>query len=182
MKHTTIILLALLVAACASVQTTYDYDKSADFKKGMTYAWDKHVQDLAIDQLNKDRIINAVEKEMSLRGYTKSDNPDFLVDFHVKLQQEESATATTMGPGGYGRWGYGWGGGFSTTTVDVNKYLDGTLFINLIDKASEKIIWQGRGEKTLDDNLTPEKRDAQINSGVAAIFKNFPIAAPAAKK
>ncbi|MGC3943337.1 MAG: DUF4136 domain-containing protein [Chryseolinea sp.] len=181
MKHSVFVLL-LMVAACASVTTSYDYDKSADFKKGMTYNWDKHVQDLAIDQLNKTRIINAVEKEMAARGYTKSDNPDFLVDLHVKLQQEESATATTTGPGGYGRWGYGWGGGFSTTTVDVNKYVDGTLFINVIDKATEKIIWQGRGEKTVDDKLSPEKRDEQINAAVASIFKQYPIAAPSTKK
>ncbi|HTF18450.1 MAG TPA: DUF4136 domain-containing protein, partial [Chryseolinea sp.] len=139
------------------------------------------VQDLTIDQLNKTRIVNAVDNEMTARGYTKSDNPDFLVDLHVKLEQEESATATTTGAGGYGRWGYGWGGGFSTTTVDVNKYTNGTLFVNVIDKASEKIIWQGRGEKTINDKLTPEKRDAQINAGVASIFKNYPIPVAAKK-
>ena len=181
MKQVAIAFL-LVATACASVSTSYDYDKSADFKKGMTYNWDKHTQDLAIDQLNKTRIINAVEKEMAARGYTKSDSPDFLVDLHLKLQQEESATATTTGPGAYGRWGYGWGGGFSTTTIDVNKYVDGTLFINVIDKATEKIIWQGRGEKTIDDKLTPEKRDAQINAAVASIFKQYPIQAPSAKK
>lgn len=181
MKNTAIFLLVVLVSACASVTTSYDYDKTADFKKGMTYAWDKHVGELAMDQLNKDRIINAVEREMSARGYTKSDNSDFLVDFHVKLQQEQSTTATTTGPVGYGRWGYGWGGGFSTTTIDVNKYVNGTLFINLIDKASEKLVWQGRGEKTLDDKQTPEKRDAMINDAVAAIFKKFPIQPPSKK-
>lgn len=174
-------ILVLLVTACASVSTSYDLDKTADFKKGLTYKWDNHVQELAIDQLNKDRIISAIENEMALRGYTKSDNADFLVDFHVKLEQEQSATATTMGPGGYGRWGYGWGGGFSTTTIDVNKYTNGTLFINLIDNASEKIVWQGRGEKTLDEKMTPEKRDAQINSAVAAIFKNYPVQSPTKK-
>lgn len=181
MKNATVLTFVLLVSACASVTTSYDYDKTADFKKGMTYAWDKHVQEVAIDQLNKDRIIAAIEKEMAARGYSKSENADFLVDFHVKLEQEQSATATTMGPGGYGRWGYGWGGGFSTTTIDVNKYLNGTLFINVIDKASEKIVWQGRGEKTLDNKLSPEKKDAQVNDAVAAIFKQYPIPAPAGK-
>lgn len=177
-----ILVLFVLITACASVTTSYDFDKTADFKKGMTYNWDKHVQELAINQLNKDRITNAVDTEMAARGYTKSDNPDFLVDLHVKLEQEESATATTTGAGGYGRWGYGWGGGFSTTTVDVNKFVNGTLFINVIDKASEKIVWQGRGEKTIDDKLTPEKRDAQINAAVAAIFKKYPIPPLSAKK
>lgn len=90
-------LLLVLVSACASVTTSYDHDKSADFKKGMTYTWDKHVQAIAIDQLNKDRIISAIEKEMTARGYSKSDNADFLVDFHVKLEQDQSATATTTG-------------------------------------------------------------------------------------
>jgi hypothetical protein len=141
----------------------------------MTYAIDDHVNQLQLNQLNKDRIISAIEKEMGARGYTKSGNPDFLVDFHVKLEEQESATATTTGAGGYGVWRYGYGGGFSTTNIDINKYVTGTLFVNVIDKASEKIVWQGRGEKTVDDKLTPEKRDAQINDAVASIFKKYPI-------
>jgi hypothetical protein len=170
-----LLLLFLCFAACASVTTSYDFDKTADFEKNMTYGWDKHVQHLVIDQLTKKSIISAVDNEMGVRDYAKSEGPDFLVDVHVKPEQEGSETATTDGAGTYGRWGYGWGGGFSTTAVDFNSYANGTLFINIIDRASEKIVWQGRGEKTLDDKLSAEKRDAQIKEAVAAIFKTYPI-------
>ena len=170
-----ILLLFLFAAACASVTTSYDFDKTANFEKNMTYGWDKHVQGLAIDQLTKKNIISAVDKEMSVRDYSKSDGPDFLIDLHVKLEQEQSATAAADGAGSYGSWGYGLGEGFSTTAVDINKYAKGTLFINIIDRASEKIVWQGRGEGALDENVAPEKRGAQINKAVTAIFKTYPI-------
>jgi hypothetical protein len=28
-------------------------------------------------------------------------------------------------------------------TIDYNNYIEGTLFINVVDKAEEKIVWQG---------------------------------------
>lgn len=172
--------LVVMMVACASVSTTYDYDKTADFSKYKTYGWAPHVSELKVNQLDKDRVTAAIDREMKSRGYTESSsNPDLLIDLHTKVQQEESATATTMGPGmGYGGWGYGFGGGFSTTTVDIDKYNEGTLFINVIDNAQQKIIWQGRGTKTLSENIAPDKKEANINNAVAAIYEKYPVHAP----
>lgn len=44
----------------------------------------------------------------------------------------------------------------------------------MIDKSSEKMVWQGRGTKTLADNPSPEKKDQNITYGVQQIFKNYP--------
>jgi hypothetical protein len=91
------------------------------------------------------------------------------VDLEVKLQQQETATVTRTG----GYYGYGWGPG-GTANVNVNKYVDGTLFINVIDLAKKSVIWQGRGTKTLNENVGPEKREANIKSAVAAIYQKYP--------
>jgi len=90
---------------------------------------------MPIDQLNRDRLIQATEKELAAKGFTKSDNPDVIVDLHLKAEQVQTATATSTG---YGPWGYRYGGGFSTTQVSYDQYTEGTLFITLVDKASER--------------------------------------------
>ena len=91
-------------------------DSQADFAKYKTYTFSEDALKLPVEQLNRDRIIKAVETEMAAKGFTKSEsNPDMLVDLNVKTVQRTEATATNTG-GMYGRGSrYGYGGGYSTT-------------------------------------------------------------------
>lgn len=173
MKYLIAVLSVFVLAGCASVTTSYDYDKTADFTKYKTYAFTEHTKEMPeVQQLNRDRVLAAIETEMSKRGFTKSDTPDALIDAFVKTEEEMTATATT--PTAYGRWGYGYGWGGGTTYIDYNTYTKGTLFINLIDKETEKIVWQGRGTKTLNENVSPERKETNINNAVAAIYERYP--------
>ena len=176
MKHLFTVMSILLLAGCSSVTTSFDYDKSADFTKYKTYAFTEHATKMpGIQELDRDRILAAIDTEMAKRGFTKSDEPDALVDAFVKTEEELSATATT--PGSYGRWGYGYGWGSNTTHIDYNKYIKGTLFVGVIDKGTDKIVWQGRGSKTLNEKVSPARKEANINSAVAAIFLKYPKSA-----
>ena len=179
MKKFLIVPILLAFVACSTVKVAYDYDKQADFSKYKTYAFSEESMKIPINQLNRDRLISATEAEMAAKGFTKSDNPDVILDLRVKGEEVQTATATTTGGYGYGygRWGYG--GGFSTTQVNYDNYVEGTLFITLVDKASEKIVWQGTGKKTLNENSSPQKREENINYAVKQIFTNYP---PGAKK
>lgn len=176
MKKLSILALSLLFAACSSLKVTYDYDKQTDFSTYKTYAYSEDALKLPVGDLNRDRVIAAVDRELAAKGFTKSDTPDVLIDMHVRAEQKTEAVANTTGPGyGYGGpWRYGYGGGFSTTTIDYNQYIEGTLFINMVDKASEKIVWQGRGTKTVDEDASPQKRETNINNGVKMIFMKYP--------
>jgi hypothetical protein len=112
---------------------------------------------------------------MSLKGFTKSDNPDILLDLHVKTKEQMQATATTTGPGyGYGYGRYGYGGGFSTTQISYDEYTIGTLIITLVDNSSQKIVWQGTGSKTLAENASTAKKESNIQYAVQQIFSNYP--------
>ena len=62
----------------------------------------------------------------------------------------------------------------STTHVSYNDYTVGTLFINMIDAEKEQLIWQGRGEKTVSEGSSPEKREKNINNATAKIFSKYP--------
>jgi hypothetical protein len=180
MKKLLLIPVLFAFVACSTVKVAYDYDKQADFTKYKTYVLSEETMKMAgVNQLNRDRIINAVEAAMAAKGFTKAQNADVILDIRIKGEEIQTATATNSGGYGYGygRWGYG--GGFSTTTVNYDKYVEGTLFVTLIDKATEKIAWQGTGTKTVEENASTEKREQNIDYAVKQIFTNYP---PGVKK
>jgi hypothetical protein len=171
MKNVMLLFILSALASCSSVQVNTDYDKKADFANYKTYAFTEESLKMPIGQLNQDRMITAVETELAAKGFTKSDTPDMLVDLLLKTQQHTEATATNMG-GRYGR--YGWAGGMSTTSIDYTTYTDGTLIITFIDKSNEKIFWQGRGTKTLEENTNASKKEQNINYAVKTIIAKYP--------
>lgn len=178
MKRLLIIPVLFAFVACSTVKVAYDYDKQADFSKYKTYVISEETMKMAgVNQLNRDRIIAAVETQMAAEGFTKADKADVILDVRIKGEEIQTATATNTGGYGYGygRWGYG--GGMSTTYVNYDSYVEGTMFITLIDKATEKIVWQGTGTKTVDENASAKKREENINYAVTQIFSNYPPAA-----
>jgi len=176
MKKLVLLVLVAALSACSTLKVSYDYDSQADFAKYKTYAFTEEALKLPIEQLNRDRVLKAVETELTAKGFSKSDTPDVLVDLHVKAEKKTEATATTSGTGIYGgRYGrYGYGGGFSTTQINYNDYIEGTLFIDVVDKTTEKIAWQGRATKTIAEGASPEKRESNINSAIKQIFMKYP--------
>lgn len=163
--------VAMLFSSCSSMSFGYDYDRNSDFASYKTYQISEDSYELPVDELNLDRIIRAVEAEMQTEGFTKSDNPDVYIDLQVKAHEEIQANATSSGVYG-GRYYYG--GGFTTTDITYTKYVVGTLFVNMVDAKTEKIVWQGRATKTIDENVSPEKREANINYAVRGIFTKYP--------
>ena len=91
------------LASCSSIQVSYDYDKSTDFSKFKTYEYTGDAMKLPIHELDRNRISAAIDKQMTAKGFTKSDNPDVLLDLQVKLEQRTEATATNNGGMYYGR-------------------------------------------------------------------------------
>lgn len=177
MKKLLLILTLFAFVACSTVRIGYDYDKSADFTKFRTYAFSEETMKMPMNQLNRDRLIAAVENQLMLKGLTKSDKADVIIDLRVKGVEVQTANATTTGAYNgyrhrYGRWGYGTG--FSTTQIDYDKYIEGTLFVTMVDKQADKIVWQGTGTKIIDEHATPEKREQNINKAVTQIFVNYP--------
>jgi hypothetical protein len=174
MKHLLFFACVLFIAAsCSSVRVSSDFDKTAGFASYKTYAFTPEAQSIPLDDINRNRILSAIETELAAKGFTKSDKPDVLIDVNIKAEKQMSATATNTGGYGYG-YRYGWGGGFSTTTIDYDTYVDGTLFIDMIDVSKKQLVWQGRGTKTIDPDANQQKREQNINYAVKQIFMKYP--------
>jgi len=154
-------LILVLASACATIKVSSDFDKAASFSGYKTYAFTTEALNLNIEELNRKRIITATENELAAKGFTKSDNPDVLVDLKITGEKKH----------GY-RWGGGYGGG--TTYVNYDSYVEGTMFIEMIDAAKKEIVWQGRGVGTIDPNASAKKREENINYAVKQIFTQYP--------
>jgi hypothetical protein len=176
MKRVLILATILIVAAsCSTIKVTSDFDRSAGFASYTTYAFTPEAMNLPLDDINKNRVLRAIESELALKGFTKtSATPDVLIDVNIKAEQKTTATASNTG-GYYGRgYRFGYGGGFTTTTINYDTYTDGTMFIDMIDAKKQQLVWQGRGTKTLDPDASQQKREENINYAVKEIFKKYP--------
>jgi hypothetical protein len=171
MKKLLFLVPLFLVASCSTIKVSSDYDSTVDFSKFKAYTYTEEALKLPIQELDRNRIIAAIDKEMTAKGFTKSSPPDVLIDLQVKLEQKTEATATNTGGYGYG-YRYGYGGGFNSTHINVENYVVGSLFINMI--SSNRLVWQGRGTKTLEEQPSVEKKEQNINYAITEIFKKYP--------
>ena len=162
----------MLTIGCSTISSVrYDYDTEVDFGNLKTYDWlDEFTEMSAIDV---NRIKNAVDTELTARGYSQSlDDPDFMVAIHGTSEEKVNVVDHGYRYCPYGRYCYGyWGWGPSPTTY---KYEEGTLIIDFIDSESLQMIWRGEAKGILDPNLTPAKLDQVASEAVQRILQNFP--------
>ncbi len=166
-----VLLLALIFSSCSSVRVASDYDREADFNKYKSFAFFKPGIDKAdISDLDKKRILRAIENEMLKNGFTKSENPDLLVSIFTKTNENINIYQNNFAGWGYG-WGWNpwyWGSGFNT----VNRTSEGTLYIDLIDSDNKELVWQGMGTAALAREVN--KKQERINEIVAKIMEKYP--------
>jgi len=159
-------LFVLLLAGVVWAGVNVDWDKSASFTGFKTYAWGKGTP--AKNQLMDQRIVDGVDKQLAAKGLQKvaeDANPDLVVVYHAAVGHQEQIN--TMGTGG---WGWRWGGGMSTTTVD--KIPTGHLVVDIGDAKTKKLLWMGTATDTLSDK--PEKNEKKIESALNNMFKKYP--------
>ena len=163
--------LLFVLASCSSVRVYQDYDKNVNFNQYKTYAYQKSgIDKVEISDLDKKRILKAIDEQLLAKGFTKSETPDLLVNIFTKEREQVDVNQFNAGFG-YG-WGFGWNPfGFGLNT-SVNRYTEGTLFIDLIDAKKKELVWQGEGEGTLTKDTN--RKDKVIQEFVTKILSQYP--------
>lgn len=181
------LLLIVFLASCSSVRVLSDYDQKADFNGYTSYAFYKTGIDKAqISDLDKKRILRAIETEMGSRGFVKSENPNLLVSIFTKEQERVDVYNNNFGWGGAWGWGYNpwaWGPGFGWGWggPSVSTSTQGSLYIDLIDTKTNELVWQGKGEGTLANTSNVAKKEQRIKEFVSKILEQYPPNATALK-
>jgi len=170
-KICSFVIALLCLTSCQSVRVVTDYDKVAPFNSYKTFGFHKEGVDRAeISDLDKRRILSAIEKTFLEKGFTKSESPDLMVNFFTKEKQQINIYNNNFNSFGWG-WGWGWGPYFNTQ-YNVSNSTQGTLYIDLIDTDRKELIWQGIGRGNLSTSV--ERKDELINDFVNSILSNYP--------
>jgi Domain of unknown function (DUF4136) len=177
-----------MAAACASSpKIGYDFDRSADFSAYRTYAWlsgdqertgDRRADSSAVDM----RVRIAVGAQLRLKGYQAlpEGKPDFYVAYHVGLKDSSPSISTPYYSDGMAGHAFAHAAdsrtaGKSAPAVNESpSYLTGSLLIDIIDAASQKLVWRGTAAGEVDPGLTSQQRDERTKAIVHKLLSHFP--------
>ncbi|MCH8533928.1 MAG: DUF4136 domain-containing protein [Flavobacteriaceae bacterium] len=156
------------LTSCSSISVASDYDREIDFSQYKTFAFYKPgIDEVEISDLDKRRILRAIDRELTNKGMLKSPDPDLLINIFT----EEHDYVNVWNDFGWGM-GWGWGWGMGMPMHSVHRTTEGTLYIDLIDKKRNQLVWQGMGEGILSQRM--DKKEAFINEIVTKILNRYP--------
>lgn len=179
------VVMALLAGCASGPKIQSDYDPTVDFSQYKTYGF---FSPMGIENPNYSSIYgaifrDAIGREMESRGYVLSDNPDLLINVSGRLQDKTKVT-TTSDPymhgkyygyrrGYYGTWGgYGYG-----TSTHVSQYTEGTVNVDMVDRAQKRMVWEGVAVGRVNEKKSNEERRTAIHEGIKEMFAGYPFSA-----
>lgn len=155
------------LSSCSPFQVSSDYAETANFNSYKTYKL--RIDDLKMNDIDKDRVLNEVSKQLQAKGLSVGDNPDLIVNLkanHKRIRDVQSS------PYGMYGWGGPWGWGMGASRTWSSNYTEGALVIDLIDARTQKLVWQGSGNGIAVDS--PRAKQKQIPEIVGEIMANYP--------
>lgn len=181
-------LSAIAVTACETPggKVTTLQSSSVAVAAGSTYAWapvDAAARGWADPRVANDiiqeRLKTAVDTALAAKGFRQVSDPaqaQLLVAYHVGLQNQTETRVDTFGGGGtacgFRGCVHGWGL-YGPPSVDVSNinYTQGTVILDLMDRASGKLAWRATSEKRVDQN---DATQAGLNAIFADMTKSLP--------
>jgi Domain of unknown function (DUF4136) len=194
----TICLLPLLLAlaSCAArYDVRTDRDPAIDFSVYQTFAIPPRPKadtpDVLDNALVRKRLEGMFAKHLSARGLVlapEADPADLLVRYWVTTEAKTDvstvpAAGVMMGPGPYG-YGYPsaypyWGGRWGSMYQDVvvRNYTEGTLVLDLVDRAKDELVWRAYVVGTLSRER--ETMYELVDEALGRAFRELPREATA---
>ncbi len=170
--------LGLVFMGCSSIRVAVDYDTAVSFDQYQSFAFFKpSVDKMEVNDLDKKRILHAIDDNLTRKGLSKSQDAGLLVHVFTKEEKEVDIFQNNFGWG----WGWGWSPWWNVGYFgpSVSTRTEGQLYINLVDAKTNQLIWQGKGTAQLYPNDRVEKKEARIQKIVDEILAKYP---PGAEK
>jgi hypothetical protein len=175
---TLLIITSILLLSCCSggTKVRFDYDRQEDFSKFKTYNFLPLPESLKSEA--NPNVIRRIEEGIALamgdKGFDRIDaNPDLLIAIHTERQDKFDVNNWGYSYGSYDHY-YRGSGYWGSSGMDVYKYQQGTLIIDIVKAADKEMIWRGVGSKALPQNPTVKQIDRTVNQVVSKILANFP--------
>ena len=173
-KVVLLIAFATILTSCNSIRVSYDYNEEINFTEFKTYAFSKSgIDKVEINDIDKKRILRAIDVELYNKGYRKSSiEPDFLINFFTKTNKKidyypsNNYYGYAVPYGGMGHYASSW-------YLNSFSYNEGVLFIDIIDRNKNELVWQGIGKGYIY-NDKPDNKNEKIKAMVNKILLQFP--------
>jgi len=171
-----LVLLVLVLGACASAPVSIDYDAARPVPPAQTYALVAPVAGAQFQSLDNNRIEAALRQQLGARKLQEvaRDKADILLVYRVEQQRKLDDSGFSVGFGvGSGNLGLG-----MSTGPAAKEIREGVLVVDVVDPSVQQVVWSARANRYLQESMKPEQRSALINELVAAMFASFPKGAP----
>jgi hypothetical protein len=164
----TLLVAALMLGSIDVLAQTVktDYDRAYDFTKLKTFAFKPQTRDpreaLAANPLVDERIKRDLESQLAANGFQEesSGQPDFLIAYYgIAKERVQLRDLSSYGPFG----------GRRNLDIRPEFYIEGTLIVDFIDQATNKLVWRGYATGTVD----PKKSEKQIAKATEKLIKQF---------
>jgi hypothetical protein len=173
-KIVLLIAFATILTSCNSIRVSSDYNEEINFTEFKTYAFSKSgIDKVEINDIDKKRILRAIDVELYNKGYRKSSiEPDFLINFFTKTNKKidyypsNNYYGYAVPYGGMGHYASSW-------YLNSFSYNEGVLFIDIIDRNKNELVWQGIGKGYIY-NDKPDNKNEKIKDMVNKILLQFP--------
>ena len=175
---------AALLAGCATgPRISTEADPEADFSRYRSFAF---YSPLAIEKEGytsaaSERMKAAARAQMESRGYVfTTANPDLWVNINAYTQRRtDVSTMPTVDYAYY--YSYRARGYYVVPywrdRTDVYHYTEGTINIDLVDVARNRLVWEGIAVGRVSNTKDAASRDARIDGAIADIFAQYPYRA-----
>ncbi|MBW6487604.1 DUF4136 domain-containing protein [Sulfurimonas sp.] len=165
-------IVLILFAGCSTKKANIDYDPSFNMATLSTFAVLYNDTDNQ-SALNDERIAEAITHEMQTKGYISvpEHEADFQITFHSLIREDVPSNVGV----GLGLGTFSSGLGLSLGTARGFSSDEGTLLINMVDPATQKIFWYTKLTKKIESFKTPQERAKYFNETVTAMLKEFPV-------
>lgn len=191
MKNWLLIVIAIFVSGCSTLEVQVDYDSKYDFKELSTFSV-VYVKKNDSKDFARSRVSKILERHIEEKGYKKVDKEqaDFYFTVHLDIQKNSQVETNyeTMGirpnrlyippvrPQINNRL-YMRDAFFEPdvrVTTSTYEYEDGKLIIELFDVKLQEVVWQGIAKDELSTGMSQEEKSVYINKVITELFKDFP--------
>lgn len=163
--------LAIGTAGCVTMTVSSHLDRGVDFSQFRTWDWGQAdalpTGDPRLDNnpFFIDHLQGALEKAFARHGLERvaaGAPADLLVHYHASINQRFQVNdPVNCVPG--------------DCQANVVEYEQGTLVIDVMDAKTQKIVWRGWSQDSVQGILDNQDRmEHQINEAVAKMMKRFP--------
>jgi hypothetical protein len=166
-----------MVAGCAPMRVSSHVDRERDFTRYRTFDWgpadalpagDPRLERNAFFQ---DHIQGAIERHMAARGFERTDPataPDVRLHFHAVIDRRIDVNLLDYQSGYCSR---------SDCQAGVSRYEEGTLVVDMIDVRTNRLVWRGWAQDSVEGVLDNQDRLARkIEDAVRLMFERLPAA------